>query len=40
MGSFPKNPKKGRIIVRKVRGRKVKFKATGKKKFPQWKIIK
>jgi len=37
---LPKTPKKGRIYKIKVRGRIVKFRATGKKGFGKYKIVK
>jgi hypothetical protein len=35
---FPKNPKKGDTQTITVHGRKVKFRATGKKGFGAWRI--
>ena len=40
MSKLPKHPKKGSIYKIKVRGRTVKFKATGKKGFGKYKIVK
>lgn len=37
---LPKNPKKGKIYKIKVKNKTMKFKATGKKGFGKYKIVK
>jgi hypothetical protein len=38
MAKFPKHPKKGQVHTITRHGRKISFKATGKKGFGAWKI--
>jgi len=37
--TLPKNPRKGQTATITRKGRKITFKATGKKGFGKWKII-